>query len=78
MIKDSITVKNSEGDIVQAFKNQCTIRIFESEEKMNNFMKLTNNAEKSDAYAFMYNVKSMINQYTPVKNEKHLLELVTE
>jgi len=41
-------------------------------------MKLTNNAEKSDAYAFMYNVKSMINQYTPVKNEKHLLELVTK
>jgi len=72
---ESLTYKKDNGDIVQVFKNECTIREFATLEKMSTFMQLTNNGAKSDAVAFYTCIKSMTNQYTPIKTVAQLKAL---
>jgi len=71
----SLIYKKENGDIVQAFQNQCTIRQFATIENMTKFMLATNDGDKSDAVAFYSYVKSMTNQYTPIQTVAQLKKI---
>lgn len=72
---ESITVTLSNGHIAQAFAGECTIRRFRTMEDMKEFMKITNNAKRSDVLAFYKYCAGLTNQYTPIHGPQQLLEI---